>query len=69
MEGRLRGAGVPELEMACSAEAGPISLDLSNLSNADKQGLRLLRTLADEGMELLNVPPLMKMLLEQLDDP
>ena len=69
VEGWLRGPGVPELETACSAEVGPISLDLSSLNNADEQGLRLLRTLADNGIELLNVSPLIKMLLEQLDDP
>ncbi len=66
MEGRLKGSNVAELERACAAEAGPVSLDLSNLIHADEEGLRILKALQGEGKELLNVPPLIQILLEQL---
>jgi len=65
VEGRLKGIDVAELERACAAEAGPVALDLSNLTHADEQGLSLLVALRGEGKELLNASPFIRMLLEQ----
>jgi anti-anti-sigma regulatory factor len=64
-DGRVEGPGALELERVCAEEAGPISLDLSNVSHADAEGLRVISALMDEGTELLNVPTLIQMLLEQ----
>ena len=66
VEGRLKGNNVAELERACAAEAGPVSLDLSNLIHADEQGLRFLSEFRREGNELINASPFIQMLLGQL---
>ena len=65
VEGRLTGAGVPELRAACRSAGSPIRLDLSGLLSADKDGIDALRSLRAEGAELHGPSPYVSHLLNE----
>ena len=67
IDGELCDEGVAELYLlACAAER-PLRLDLSNLIRIDSVGLEVIRSLADEGAELVGVSPYIRLRLETLN--
>ncbi len=65
VHGQLGGLGAAELERECAAAAGSLSVDLSNLSTADSEGVSALRALRTQGVHLDNTPGLIELLLAQ----
>jgi hypothetical protein len=64
LEGRLVGPWVEELRRVVGGvKAGGVTLDLAALSFADLDGLTLLRSLRDAGVELANPSPFMAALV------
>lgn len=64
LEGRLVGPWVEELRRVVGgAESGGVILDLGALSFADGDGLTLLRSLRDSGVELASPSPFMAALI------
>ena len=64
LEGRLVGPWVEELRRVVDgAEPGGVTLDLGALSFADGDGLTLLRSLRDSGVELASPSPFMAALI------
>jgi anti-anti-sigma regulatory factor len=61
--GRIQGDDANELQRAAEATGLKAVLDLSELRMADKRGVEVLRSLADEGVKLLQVPPLIAFFL------
>jgi hypothetical protein len=51
------------LQRGAEAAGSDVALDLSELRMADKRGVEILRGLADRGIELRGVPPLIALLL------
>ena len=63
LEGRLIGPWVAELKNACEhhlAARKPVSLDVADVSFADRAGLALLLHLRARGVKLLNCSPFLE---------
>ena len=65
VDGRLTGAEVPELRSVCSEVDGCLVLDLSDLSSADRNGVRVLQELRAKGADLVDVSPFVQLLLDR----
>jgi anti-anti-sigma regulatory factor len=68
LEGKLIGPWVNELKSYCQTvrEGGsPLSLEMTEVSFADRSGLALLRGLKESGVELADCPPLISEELER----
>jgi len=65
VDGRLRSAGVSELERVCQGIEGPFSLDLSHLLLADADGIKAIKRAAREGARLTGVSSYIALLLER----
>jgi anti-anti-sigma regulatory factor len=60
LDGRLTGQWVNLLKGTCEArlkENAHVIIDMKNVSFVDRDGFVLLRSLADRGVELLNILP------------
>lgn len=60
LHGRISGKWVELLERTCEAQlkkSARLALDLRNVSFADREGVALLRSLADRQVEILNALP------------
>jgi anti-anti-sigma regulatory factor len=59
LEGQLAGPWVRLLRESCDENASGVGiiLDLSNVSFADREGIKLLRDLVDRGFELRSASP------------
>ena len=64
VEGWLQDEAVAELQRVAEAAGSDVALDLSELRMADKRGVETLRGLADRGIELRGVSPLIALLLD-----
>jgi anti-anti-sigma regulatory factor len=64
LDGRLTGADVPELNLACQQIKGQLILDLSDLRSLDRQGASALRELRAKGAELTGLSPYARLLVE-----
>jgi hypothetical protein len=65
VDGRLRSAGVGELERVCQGIEGPLCLDLSHLLLADADGIKAIKRIARGGARLAGVSSYIKLLLER----
>ena len=69
LAGRLTAEVVPELMRVCAEFEGHPLLDLTDLQFADRQGVRVLRELRDQGAQLIGVSHSLRLLLgETLSD-
>lgn len=60
LDGQISGEWIKLLEGTCEAQlknGAQVSLDLRNVSFADRDGIALLRSLADRQVEILNALP------------
>jgi len=60
LDGRLTGQWVKLLQGTCEARLGKgarVVIDLTNVSFVDREGLAVLRGLADRNVEILNALP------------
>ena len=60
LDGQITGQWVKLLRRMCEARLGKgsrVVVDLKNVSFADRDGIDLLRKLADRGVEILNALP------------
>jgi ABC-type transporter Mla MlaB component len=60
LDGQISGEWIKLLEGTCEAQlknGAQVSLDLRNVSFADRDGIALLRSLADRQVEILNAVP------------
>jgi ABC-type transporter Mla MlaB component len=60
LDGQVTGQWVKLLQATCEAqlkEGAQVSLDLRNVSFADRDGIAVLRSLADRQVEILNALP------------
>ena len=64
IHGKLAAEGVRELETALAAAALPVCLDLKYLISADSNGIQAILSMSNKGVQLLNVSPYIKLLLE-----
>jgi hypothetical protein len=65
LAGRLGGAQVPDLSLACrNAAGGQLFLDLSDLLNADAIGIETLRRLRREGAILIGASQYIRLKLD-----
>jgi anti-anti-sigma regulatory factor len=65
VEGCLKGMSVPDFRRACHSVGTGVRLDLAGLDSADAAGISVLRSLWEEGAELLGVTPYIRCLLEE----
>jgi len=69
VEGRITGAAVEELRLACDVHTRPnevqLSLELADVSFADAAGIAFLKELRSRGVDLMRISPFMA---EQLKD-
>ena len=63
IDGELYVEGVAELDRVARAAARPLRLDLSNLIRIDAAGLEAVRSLADEGADLVGISPYIQLRL------
>jgi hypothetical protein len=59
LEGRIIGPWVDELRRSCEqilATGGALSLDLGEVAFVERDGVRLLKDLADGGVAMVNCP-------------
>lgn len=63
--GWLDGDAVNELSRACREIEGPVTLELSELLNADASGMELLRALRAKGAEIRGLSPYLRLLIDQ----
>jgi hypothetical protein len=73
IEGRLMGAWVRELEgcwrQATASQPPPrILVELTDVSFVDEEGGRLLKLMAEAGVELIAIDVLMKALVEEITE-
>ena len=70
VEGRLTGRSVEELRQSCElhtlGSGAALTLDLTDLSFADTQGIAFLRTLKSRDVVLANLEPFLAL---QIQDP
>jgi len=64
--GRLEQVHVPDLVSACSGDACPIVLDLTDLLSADSIALDALHRLKADGVELIRVPQYLGFTLDDI---
>ena len=64
IDGELYAEGVAELDRVARAAERPLRLDLSNLIRIDSAGLEVIRSLAEEGAELVGASPYIQLRLE-----
>ena len=72
LEGRIAGAWAAELELACEKvllSRQPLSLDLSEVSFADRQGLQLIAGLIARGITLTACSPFLREQLKNVSQP
>ena len=62
--GELKGPAVIELARLCREASGQLALDLAHLRAAEEGGVRLLRELSAQGVELTGVTPYIALLLK-----
>ncbi len=65
VDGELTGESIAELVKAYESEDGPVDLDLSQLMNADAEGVRALKNLLRSGARLVDVSLYIELLLKQ----
>jgi hypothetical protein len=63
--GRLEAGDLPELHRVLNGPVAPLELDLSELLTADADGIDLLRRQRLSGATLVNVPPYIRLLLDE----
>ncbi len=63
VDGELTREGVSVLEKACESLDGPVDLDLAQLTKADEEGVRALKSLLDGGARLVGASLYIKLLL------
>ena len=63
--GTLVGADTKELGRACGELAGAYTVDLTEVTEVDDEGLRLLRSLRQHGARLIGTRPYLNMRLKQ----
>ena len=63
IEGQLTSAGVPDVRASLESVSRPLQLDLSGLRSADRDGIRVLLSLAEAGAELQGASPYVNQLL------
>jgi anti-anti-sigma regulatory factor len=56
VSGTITGQHVDTLRNVLQQEAGPLAIDLKNVSLVDRDGVQLLALSEDSGMELRNCP-------------
>lgn len=64
VEGWLAAKDVDELVRVVTAKPQRVTLDLSELRSADREGIRVLNRLVADGAELFAVPPDIALMLE-----
>jgi ABC-type transporter Mla MlaB component len=67
LEGKVRGRWVGCLETTCEQEmknCGRVIIDVGGVSFLDREGMALLRSLADCGVEVLNPSPFIRELMK-----
>ena len=65
--GRLEQQGLAELERSCRESVLPLTIDLSELTHADKKAVVTLSQLATEGAHLVGASPYLAMLLDSAE--
>jgi len=65
VDGRLTSEEVAELRHACDRVEGRLTLDLSGLQSADRQGVSALQELRTKGAELIGASPYLQLLLDR----
>jgi len=65
VKGQLVGEGVAELERALQGVKAPLVVDLAFLRTADAEGIKILRSIVEDGGELRNASPYVQLLLNR----
>ncbi len=65
IEGQLTGSGVPDVKAACESANPPLRLELFGLRSADRDGIRALLSLSEQGAELRGASPYIYQLLRE----
>ena len=65
VDGRLTDDQVPELRRVCAEIEGTLTVDLTDLKFADRQGVRALHELRAKGADLIGVSQFVELLLER----
>lgn len=65
VDGWLEGDEADELLRVVGAAEVPVALDLTDLRSADELGLRALRRLADQGIDLTGMSDYLELLMER----
>ncbi len=63
VDGWLSAPGVPALREACEAAAAPLVLDLTDLRDADPDGVAALRQLMGSNAKVIGATPYVELLL------
>jgi hypothetical protein len=64
--GRLGGAHVPELLIACAGGEGPLEINLSELASADSAGIEVLQRVRLKGATLVGTPVYIQLKIDSL---
>lgn len=64
VDGWLQGEEVQEFVRVAWSAPPPLALDLKDVRSADRRGIEAIRSLATDGVELWNVSPFIRLLLE-----
>ena len=69
LEGKLIGMWIPELERIClyhrDEKSKTVVLDFSGVTFIDKKGVKMLESIKDERIKIVNCPPLILSLLSE----
>jgi len=70
LEGKLVGTWIPELERIClyhrDEKNKSVVLDFSGVTFVEKRGVRMLESIQDERVKIINCPPFIQSLLSNL---
>ena len=68
IDGRLTAEGVSALEKVVDTAVASVWIELHDLRSADECGLAAIRRLQATGARLVDVPPYLQLLIEQVDE-
>lgn len=65
VDGWLKGADADELLRVVLSAAAPVTLNLTDLRSADRQGVSVLRQLGEQGVEMIGMSDYLQLILER----